>query len=838
MSIMKEKLQRFFNTVKDWWKKGILQQTSRVTYDVVWNIVLFVIVIIGIGGIFAGGIGLGYFASLVYDEPLRSEASMADDIYNYSETSSIYFANDVYLGDIRSDLYREEVALDDISPTLIDAVIATEDEYFHEHNGVVPKAILRATAQEFLNSSVQTGGSTLTQQLIKNQILTDEVSFDRKAKEILLAMRLENYFTKDEIIEAYLNIIPYGRNSSGRNIAGIQTASKGIFGVEASELTLPQAAYLAGLPQGPSSYTPFTAEGERKSEEELQAGISRMRTVLNRMHDMDFISDEELEEAANYDIASDFIDAIPSSTDEYPYVTYEVEKRTKDIIQGLLMEEDGVTEKDLAEDDDLRAEYAERTERELRDGGYQIHTTINKEMYDAMEEAADNYSDYGYARTFTATNSDGEEYEVTQEIQTGAIMVENNTGKIISFIGGRGFDEDHQVNFATDTRRSIGSTIKPLLDYAPAMEEGVIQPGTPIADYPRTFAGGWAPRNYGGGNYGLVSARTALANSYNIPAAAVYMEIINNDPAAEYLEKMGITSLTPGDHVQPSLSIGGMDHGISVEENVNAFSTFGNNGKFADAYMIDRITNAEGDVIYEHETDPVEVFSPETAYLTVDMMRDVIDNGTGNFVNSQLQNTNVDWAGKTGTSQDYHDAWFVATNPNITFGTWIGYETPAPINHEYHLTYSQRNMKLWAEVINAAAQVDPVLVTPESTFERPDGIVERSYCAVSGMLPSDLCEDVGLVKTDLFDSRHVPTEEDNSLTRGSRRVLESDDDGRSFSRSNGIMFNPDWLRENGYDDMDDFSMLYPRTETDKWLRIGIPVSMSSSSSDDDGDDDD
>ncbi|WP_227995063.1 transglycosylase domain-containing protein [Oceanobacillus sp. CFH 90083] len=834
MSIMKENLKRFFNTARNWWKKGVLQRASRITYDVVWNIVLFVIIICGIGGIFAGGIGLGYFASLVHEEPLRSEASMANDIYNYAETSSIYFANDVYLGDIRSDLYREEVALENISSTLIDAVIATEDEYFPEHNGVVPKAILRAMAQEFLNSSVQTGGSTLTQQLIKNQILTDEVSFDRKAKEILLAMRLENYFSKDEIIEAYLNIIPYGRNSSGRNIAGIQTASKGIFGVEASELTLPQAAYLAGLPQGPSAYTPFTAEGKLKSEEDLQPGINRMRTVLNRMHDMEYITDEELEEAANYDIAGDFIDAVPSSADQYPYITYEVEKRTKAIIQELLMEEDGVTEEELADDEDLQAEYANRVERELRDGGYQIHTTINKEMYDTMEEVAENYSDYGYARTFTATNSEGEEYEVTQPIQTGAIMIENNTGKIISFIGGRGFDDDHQVNFATDTTRSPGSTIKPLLDYAPAMEEGVIQPATPIADYPQSFPNGGPPiNNYGGGNYGIVSARTALANSYNIPAVDTYLKIINNDPAANYLEKMGVTSLDPADHVNPSLAIGGIHRGISVEENVNAFSTFGNNGKFADAYMIDKITTADGDVIYEHETEPVEVFSPQTTYLTIDMMRDVINNGTANYLNSQLQNTNVDWAGKTGTSNDYHDAWFVATNPNITFGTWIGYETPAPINHSYHLSYSHRNLKLWAEVINASAQVDPVLVTPETPFERPDGIVEKSYCAVSGMLPSDLCKDVGLVKTDLFDSRYVPTEEDNSLTRGSRLVLKSDDDGSSFSKSNGIMFNPDWLRENGYDDIGDFSMLYPRTERDKWLRIGIPASMSSSSSDDD-----
>ncbi|GIO24443.1 transglycosylase domain-containing protein [Oceanobacillus sp. J11TS1] len=829
---MKENLQRFFNNIKKWWKQGVIQRASRITYDVVWNVVLFIAIICIIGGVFVGGIGLGYFASLVHDEPLRSEASMAEDIYNYSETSSIYFSNDIYLGDIRSDLYREEVELENISPTLIKAVIATEDEYFNVHNGVVPKAILRAMSQEFLNASVQTGGSTLTQQLIKNQILTDEVSFDRKAKEILLAMRLEHFFTKDEIMEAYLNIIPYGRNSSGRNIAGIQTASKGIFGVDAAELNLPQAAYLAGLPQGPSTYTPFTAAGELKPEEELQPGINRMKTVLNRMYEMKYISKEELEEAAAYDIAGDFIDAIPSSTDQYPYITYEVEKRTQAIIQELLMEEDGVTEEDLREDEDLRAEYAQRAEKELRDGGYQIHTTISKEIYDKMQEVAENYSDYGYSRTVVKTNSEGEEYEVTEPIQTGAIMIENSSGRIISFVGGRGFDEEHQVNFATETKRPIGSTIKPLLDYAPAMEAGIIQPGTPIADYPRTFAGGYAPGNYGGGYYGIVSARTALANSYNIPAVDTYMKIIHNDPAAEYLEKMGITSLTPSDHQIPSLAIGGMDHGISVEENVNAFSTFGNNGKFADAYMIDKITNADGEVIYEHETEPVEVFSPQTTYLTIDMMRDVIHNGTATYVNSLLQNSNVDWAGKTGTSQDYKDAWFVASNPNITFGTWIGYETPAPINHSYHLSYSQRNIKLWAELINASAQVDPVLVTPETPFERPDGIVERSYCAVSGKLPSDLCNEVGLVKTDLFDARYVPTETDNSLTRGRRLILTSDDNGSSFSNGNGIMFNPDWMRENGYDSMSDFSMLYPRTERDKWLKIGIPASMSSSANND------
>src|SRR5690625_1100040 len=172
---------------------------------------------------------------------------MERDIYNYEETSKLYFADNIYFGDIRSDLHREEVDLEDVSETLINAVIATEDQNFYEHNGVVPRAIVRAMAQEVVDLGTQTGGSTLTQQLIKNQILTNEVSFDRKAKEILLAMRLEKFFDKDEILEAYLNVIPYGRNSSGRNIAGIQTAAQGVFGVDASELNLAQSAYLAGL---------------------------------------------------------------------------------------------------------------------------------------------------------------------------------------------------------------------------------------------------------------------------------------------------------------------------------------------------------------------------------------------------------------------------------------------------------------------------------------------------------------------------------------------------------------------------------------------------------------
>ncbi len=185
---------RYAERVQSAWQTGKIQQTSRISYDVVWNIILFFLIIGVIGAFFAGGIGAGYFASLVKDEPVRAYESMKQNVYNYEETSSLYFAGDKYIGDVRSDLYREEVALDNIPDVLKNAVIATEDEYFYEHNGIVPKAIVRALMQQVTSAPTQSGGSTLTQQLVKNQILTNEVSFERKAKEILIAMRLERFF--------------------------------------------------------------------------------------------------------------------------------------------------------------------------------------------------------------------------------------------------------------------------------------------------------------------------------------------------------------------------------------------------------------------------------------------------------------------------------------------------------------------------------------------------------------------------------------------------------------------------------------------------------------------
>lgn len=837
---LKEILHKYAEKVKTLWKQRKIQRSFHITYDVTWNIILILSVMAFIGLFFIGGIGAGYFASLVKDEPIRDYENMKQDIYNYEETSKIYFADEKLFGDIRSDLHREKTSLEQVSSHLIDAVIATEDKYFYDHHGVVPKSIVRAVVQEAINADTKTGGSTLTQQLIKNQVLTDEVSFDRKAKEILLAMRLEKFFNKDQILEAYLNIIPYGRESSGKNVAGIQTAAQGIFGIDAKDLNVTQAAYLAGMPQSPTYYTPFTNKGDLKDKADLQPGLNRMKTVLSRMYDAGYITKEEYDEALDYDLVSDFSGKSESEA-ERSFLTVEVEKRAKQILKDKLAKEAGYTKEDLADNDDLDDEYYDAADRKLRINGYNIHTTIDKDIYNKFQDIAQNYQDYGPDST-TTDNETGE--TVPDPVQTGGILIENHTGKIISFVGGREFSDENQVNYATSAPRSNGSTMKPLLDYAPALEKGKIQPGSPVADIPGSipFQGltkPWKPGNYGGVFHGIVSAREALAQSYNVPAAKIYSKIYDDNPAKEYLDKLGFTTLDKADYANPSLSLGGLANGVTVEENTNAFAAFGNNGKFADAYMIDKITDTDGDVIYEHKDKPTKVFSPETAYLTLDMMRDVISDGTASYLKSQLKYNDVDWAGKTGTSQDWKDTWFVATNPSVTFGTWMGYDTPKSLQcTNCSLGYSDRNVKLWAELINSASDIKPDLVAPEDNFKRPDGIVEKSYCAISGLLPSDLCKKADLVETDLFDKKHVPTKKDDSLTKGDQVTVDGEtvkagpDTPKEFTNGSGLTFNPEFLKDNGYDKLDDISVLFPEKNREKWEKIAMPSGSSSDSEED------
>ncbi|MFC4388200.1 transglycosylase domain-containing protein [Gracilibacillus marinus] len=836
-------LRNCWQSIRTRWKKKTIQKSARISYHIIWNITLVFLSIFIIGGFFAGGLGAGYFASLVADEKIQTKEEMTKAIYNYEETSELYFADNQFLAEVRTDLLRDETTLDKVSKDLQNAVIATEDEYFNTHNGIVPKAILRAVFQEVTNSAVKTGGSTLTQQIIKNQILTNEVSFERKAKEILLAMRLEQFFKKDEILEAYLNIVPFGRNASGQNIAGVETAAQGIFGVSANELNLAQSAFIAGLPQSPSYYTPFLNSGGIKEKEGLEPGLNRMKTVLSRMHEAGYIDKEQYDQAFNYDIVADFKQNDDSDNQAYPYLVTEIQQRAEDILMEVLAKNDGYTLEELEDSPVLLEEYHIKAERELSSAGLRIHSTIDKPIYTVFQKVAKEYNNYGEdkiarnERTNTpimVTDPEtGEEKPLGyQPVQVGSVLIENSTGKILSFVGGRDFSIS-QKNHATNSRRPNGSTMKPLAAYAPAMELGVVQPGsiiadvdTPIRGYTSTKPSNYVPNRY----YGLVSVREALYRSHNISALQVYSKIIDQNPVKLFLEKMGFEALSheagSSDYENMSLTLGSTLNGVTVEENTNAYATFANGGTFVDAYMIEKIETKDGEVLYQHEVKKQEVFSPQTSYLTIDMMRDVLTQagGTGTAARASLNNKGVDWAGKTGTSNDYRDSWFVASNPNVTLGSWMGYD----YNQKLSTGHGAINNIFWAQLVNAATEVKPEIMAPSQAFERPGGIVSRSYCATSGLIPSKECSDLGLVRSDIYNANFVPTKEDNSLIKksyvmiGDNAVQAGDKTPSEFTEGDGYIFNPDWLKEMGYDKLSNIKQLIPFHGSGAWSKIQFP----------------
>ncbi|TCP32045.1 penicillin-binding protein [Scopulibacillus darangshiensis] len=807
MAFQPKDIKTFFEKTASWLtEKGVLR-SARFGSKVIWNSFLIIVSVCFVGTFFAGGIAAGYFASLVKDQPVLNYETLKKDIYHYSETSELFFSGNVPLGKLRSDLTRTNISLDKVSPTLIHALLSTEDELFYEHEGVVPKAVFRAAFQELTHQPIVTGGSTLTQQLVKNQILTNEVSFERKAKEILLSLRVENFFSKNNILEAYLNVVPFGRNASGQNIAGISAAAHGVFGVAPKDLNLPQAAFLAGMPKNPFSYTPFENHGGVKKD--ISSGVARAHFVLKRMLVAGYINKGQYEKALAYDYKKHFAKPKQSPMEEYPYLTNEVENRSKIILAKLDAKQQGLNGEQvykdyrtykkmdyLAKTDrhhrsikeitkargfnysklkdqyDLFNELLKNADNQLRVKGYKIYTTVNKKIYDAMQKAENNYSNYEPDKIEIVTDpKTGKKKKVHHPMELGAVLIKNDTGEIISFVGGRDFKLS-QVNHATQTKRQNGSTMKPLLVYAPALEKGVIQPGEIVADLPykryiNSSGDFYEPHNYGGRYHGFETARRALAESHNVPAVRLYTKLhpASGKPA-QNLKKMGFTSLFNSDMHNLSTALGGLTRGVTVEENTNAYTTFANDGNFIDAFMINKIVDKNGNVIYQHKVKPVHVYSPQTAYLMLDMMRDVIHGGTARSLSSYLK-FSTDWAGKTGTSQDWRDSWFVATNPNVTMGIWTGYDKKYTLNHDL---YSRHTQQLWARFANAAYDIKPNLMDPAERFHMPAGIVQRTFCGISGQNVTNLCQRAGFVKTDLFNEKYAPSRNGHALVQNGSGV--------------------------------------------------------------------
>lgn len=749
----------------------------NTTYDTIWNVILFTILSLTLVGILIFSIGLGYFAALVNDDVNYTSEEIKTQLTQITESTNVTFASGENLGTLKSDLIRESIAYEDMSENVMNALIATEDENFYEHNGVVPKAFIRASLQELAASESGTGGSTLTQQLVKNQLLTNDPTFSRKASELLLAFKVEKLLSKDQILESYLNAVSFGRNANGQNIAGIQSAAKGIFGKDAKDLNIAESAFIAGLPQNPYAYTPFTQSGALKSEEELQLGKNRQLYVLDRMLLEGVINKEEYDDAVAYDIFGNLTKDVSVPNQKYPFLTDEIERRAIQELKYILAEKDDVSKEDLDLTPLLNQKYTQQANDALRNNGYKIETTINKEIYDTMQEVKNNnFSYYGDRSIYDSIDSTGEEEDQTFQHEVGAVLKDNETGAILGFIGGRNY-ENSEVNHATQTSRMAGSTMKPLAVYGPGIDRGLIVPDTVVLDkkfsiYNPVSGTSYSPENYDQKEFGLISVKHALTNSYNLSTLRLWSDVRLENPK-EYLDNMEIplsnSLFDENDIGIPSLPLG--VNNLTVEENVNAFSSFAKDGTYSDSYMIAKITDPKGNVVYEHENEKKKVWKDSTAYLMTDILRETFRTGSAYHIKDYYKaiEDSYPWATKTGTSEQFIDSWMVAYNPKVTLGMWMGYDRNIPqvysTDDDDHITIYN-----WRNLADALQNTNPELMGYGTDYKKPASVKTEKFC---GMLMSkeDDCKNTedkvieGLVANDTQFSKKSGLSDQSVLDR-------------------------------------------------------------------------
>ena len=643
-----------------------------------------------IGGLLGTGVVLGYAVSLFDQVSIPQTEDLVKQVNDISSISEIRYADGSMIGAIESDLLRTSIASDAISENLKQAIVATEDEHFAEHNGVVPKAVIRASLGNFIGLGSSSGGSTLTQQLIKQQVVGDAPTLARKASEIVDALALERAMNKDEILTTYLNVAPFGRNNKGQNIAGAQQAATGIFGVDASKLTIPQAAFLAGLPQSPISYSPYESTGEMKSEEDIELGIKRSKDVLYNMYRTGVLSQEDYETYKAYDIKKDFLPAENVNVTAKGFLYFSALDEATNLMYDYLIKKDNVSAQEQ-KNESIQKSYRELAEKEIQNGGYRITTTIDKAIHTAMQDAVANY---GYLVD-----------DNTGQPEVGNVLMDNQTGAILGFVGGRDY-QSNQNNHAFNTKRSPASTTKPILAYSIAIDQGLMGSASVLSNYPTNFSNGNPIMYVNSSGTAMMSLKEALNYSWNIPAYWTYQLLLQKGvDVRSYMEKMGYE--IPEYGIESLPMGGGID--VTVAQHTNGYQTLANNGVYHKKYMISKIEKTSGEVIYEHKDEPVQVYSKATATIMQSLLRDVISSQVTSSFQSDLAAINpslagADWIGKTGTTNEDGDMWLMLSTPRLTLGGWLGHDDNRPLGKG---AGHYRNAKYMAHLVNAIQQAVP-----------------------------------------------------------------------------------------------------------------------------------
>ena len=766
----------------------------KITFTFI-KVIIIVIVSIGIFGVSAG---IGLFRGIL----ATTQPTALSDIAASGEATIVYdCAGNEIDQYVSSNSNRIEVTMDEVPKHLGQAFVAIEDERFYQHNGIDMKGMLRAAYQFIITGGEETqGASTITQQLIKNTIFTDWTSegnnmikkIKRKIQEQYLALEISKYFSKDEILLRYMNVINLGQNT-----LGVEAASQRYFGKSCSDLTLSECAVIACITQNPTKYNPI-----RNPEKNAE----RREKCLNKMLELEFITQAEYDEA------------MADTDDVYDRISlHDIDYREGNSTSGSYFS-DAVYEQ-VKEDLVYIAGYSEsEAEYKMYAGGLRIWSTMDPEIQKIADEEfanADNYPSsvkwyLNYALTIINTNGESvnfskenmmswfkenvdksfnlifssqdeaneaivtyrsamladlgvetneDNYEetisMTPQPQAALVIEDQSTGYVVALVGGRGTKEGRRtLNRATSATRSPGSTFKVLASFAPALDSCGMTLATVYNDAPFNYSDGRPVSNwYRTGYRGINSIRKAIEQSMNV-IAVKNQTVVTPQLGYDYLLNFGFTTLTDGveingkiySDVNQTIALGGLTYGVTPYELNGAYATIANGGEYVEPKLYTRVTDASGEVILDN-TNPSsrQVIKETTAFLLTDAMVDVVTVGTGSRV--RFSNT-MAIAGKTGTSTDSKDLWFSGYTPYYTCTVWTGYDNNIGMNKEEESICKV----LWRSTMERVHED-----LPSESFSVPSGIVQAQVCSRSGKLPiPGLCD--ATTVTEYFAEGTVPTE--------------------------------------------------------------------------------
>lgn len=669
----------------------------------IFKILFFVFLALFVVGV---GVVLGVLNSVI------SETDQIDlaQLKNLKLTSTVLDSKGKQIGQMSSGENRLIVDYEDLPQNLIDAVVAIEDERFWTHKGVDIRRTGAAIVTYVLNRGNSSfGGSTITQQLIKNVTEDRETSWKRKIREWYRAYSLEKELDKKDILEAYLNKIYFGEGANG-----IEVAAQTYFAKSAKKINLAESACLAAAIQTPEGTNPYNGE---ESKARL---IERQKIVLSKMLELGNITQEEYDEAIAYKLVFKKGKIATASNAVQSYAVDAVFETVA---------------KDLAEEKGITYEAAFDM---VASNGYVIYSTIDSKVQASIDKQAKN-TKYFYK------DRDGD------MMQCAAIVLDNKTGNVVGMLGGVGEKKGLDFNRAIDAKLQPGSTFKPIAAYGPAFEQGVSYPGKGIDDVPVNI-NGYRPTNWYGYYYGYVTAREAIIQSMNIPAVKT-LQLVDLDYAFQFAKNMGITTLTSANK-NLSMALGSAN--VRVIDMAAAYATMANGGVYTEPKLYTKVLDRDGNEVLTTTSKFTRVMSATTAYMLTDCLRSVVNSGTGNYAKFS---SSIQIAAKTGNTNDDKDQWFVGYTPYYTMAVWNGYDDPESIGSRRYIgSYPYTATVVFTNVMKTIHSG-----LKKASFTKPNGIVNATICTVSGLVATDACkkDTRKVVKSEIFASGKVPTDKCN-----------------------------------------------------------------------------